>query len=588
MPIRIYNREFATNSMLEVEYLCFREGWGPDTGALGRTQHFIRIVKETWPWFVWHEDAEEQAAALCENDITGFTAGANYSKSDMIGKFCLVTWWSDPIGTLVIVCSTTAMDAKAKLWGHIVRDFRSASAQGKAVGKLIESLNIIRLTEKSDGIAASDNSSITLVAAGNEATEDSLRRLQGRKAVRHVVLALDELQDCSQTIIDQAYWNLSANPRLSIHASGNAASRFDPHGTFMKPVDGWNKNNRTTHRWKIRVGTKEGVALHFDATRDDAPNMSRFYKGLPQHPFMRKAEEILAAKNILGESNPMWMRQFVGYWSDVENESDFLMTEQDITTHQADVREHYWQSSPTDFAGIDPSYSRGGDRFIFAHLQWGISTHGIWTLFCKESITLQVIPRSGETKDDAAVRLCRDLAEKRKILPRNVGTDDSAATSFTSILHKNWSPEILPVPFGGAPTDLPVSFHDKRIASESFMDRSTELLAVWKEFVIHGQVRGMSTQHVKECTSRKYKLVGNKIRLESKKEQKERLGYSPDEMDGYDIALAVARDRLKIQAGGIESGTVDVQQQHDMKAFKKKHDIVGRTIQARRRAIARY
>lgn len=573
--------------MLDVELMCFREGWGPDTGALGRTAHFVRICKELWPSFIWHEDALEQAEALCEYDVSGFTSGASYGKSDLLAKFALVTWFANPTNVMVIVCSTSAVDAKQRVWGSLVKDWRLARDQKKSVGHLIESLSIIKLSEKTDGIAVSDNSSISLVAAGDEYREDALKRLQGRKNA-HFLLVLDEAQNCSAEIINTAIWNLNANTKWEVHAAGNASSRFDPHGEFMKPVDGWHRVNRYTHKWKIKVGGKEGIGMHFDATSENSPNMKRFAQGLPELPFMRKAQDILAARQYLGESNPVYMRQFVGFWPTAENESDFLITEQDIVSHQADVLEHYWQSSPTDFAGIDPSYSRGGDRFIFAHLQWGMSTHGIWTLFCKEAITLQVIPRAGETKDDAAVRLCRELAEKRNILPRNIGTDDSAATSFTSILHKNWSPEILPVPFGGSPTDLPVSFHDKRIASDSFCDRSTELLAVWKEFVLHGQVRGMSTQHVKECTSRKFKLVGNKIRLESKKEQKERLGYSPDEMDGFDIALAVARDRLKIQAGGAESGTVDAQVQQDWKAIKKKHDIVSRSNQARRNAIARY
>lgn len=581
MPIQKYGREFATDSLLDVELWAFRTRLTKDQGGLGGAKHFENIVREIWPDFIWYSDAYDQAEALCDNDISGFTSGASNSKSDLLGKFGETSWFADPINTLVIVCSTSSTDAKQRIWGHMVRDFRKARAQGKAVGKLVETQAIIKLSESTDGVAASDNSSICLVAAGDQFKDDALKRLQGKKN-KHVILLLDELQDCSQEIIKEALWNLNANAKWEVHAAGNASSRFNSHGIFMAPTDGWPTINRTTRKWEIMVGGKRGIGMHFDATAENSPNMTRFAQGLPQLPFLRKAEDIMMAKSQLGENNPTYMRQFVGFWPDSEGESNYLITEQEIVTHQASGS-MYWQSPPTDFAGLDPSYSAGGDRFIFAHLQYGMSTHGVWTVFCKEAISVKVHPQPGETKDYAAVRQCKKIAEERNISPRNIGTDASAATSFTSILHKEWSPEILPVPFGGAPTDLAVSFYDKRLASDIYCDRSTELLGVWHEFVIQGQIRGMSAQHVKEVTSRQFKHVGAKIRLESKKDMKARLGYSPDEMDGFNIGLATIRDRLKVVAGASAAKPAD---NGDWKALQKRNDVVSRSSSSRRMRLA--
>lgn len=581
MPIIRYGRSFETNSLLDVELWAFRTGLSVEQGGLGRAVHFQRIVSEIWPEFTWYSWAYEQADALCNYKVSGFTSGASSSKSDLMAKFGLVSWFADPVNTLVIICSTSAQDAKMRIFGHVVRDFRKARAAGKAVGKVIESQSIIKLSESTDGVAASDNSSICLVAAGDQYKDDALKRLEGRKN-KHVILLIDEGQDVSSTIVDTALWNLSANENFEVHMAGNAASRFDPHGVFMTPTDGWTQNNRTTHRWAIKVGGREGVGIHFDATAENSPNMERFAQGIPQLPFLRKAEDVLSAKTHLGEENATFLRQFAGYWPSNEGDTNYLITEQEITTHQAS-EPMYWQSAPSDYVGLDPSYSAGGDRFIFAHAQWGLSTHGIWTFYCKEAITVKVRQQPGETKDHAAVRMCKELATARNITPRNVGTDDSAATSFTSILHREWSPEILPVPFGGAPTDLPVSFYDKRISSDIYCDRSTELLAVFHEFIINGQVRGMSPQHVKEATSRQFKHVGPKIKLESKKEMKLRLGYSPDEMDGFDIALAVIRERMKALAGAGGTKPVDT---GGWKQLQKRNDVVSRTMRSRRNSIA--
>lgn len=584
MPVIRYEREFQTDSLLDVELWAFRVGLTVAQGGLGREKHFENIVREIWPDFAWYSWAYEQAEALCNHAVSGFTSGASSSKSDMMGKYGQVSFFSDPVNTLVIICSTSAQDAKMRIFGHVVRDFRKARSSGKAVGKLIESQSIIKLSEGTDGIAASDNSSICLVAAGDQYKDDALKRLEGRKNKR-VILLIDEGQDVSATIVETALWNLSANEHFEVHMAGNAASRFDPHGVFMTPVDGWTQVNRTTHRWRIRVGGREGIGIHFDATSDDSPNMQRFAKGIPQLPFLRKAEDVLSAKTHLGENNATYLRQFAGFWPENEGDTNYLITEQEIVSHQAN-EPMYWQSPPTDFAGLDPSYSAGGDRFMFAWAQWGLSTHGIWTFFCKEAITVNIRMQPGETKDHAAVRTCKELAAARQITPRNIGTDDSAATSFTSILHREFSPEILPVPFGGAPTDLPVSFYDKRIASDIYCDRSTELLAVFHEFIINGQVRGMSAQHVKEATSRQFKHVGAKIRLESKKDMKLRLGYSPDEMDGFDIALATVRDRLKVTAGALSPSGQGAQANGDWKALQKRCDVVSRSGAARRMPVA--
>lgn len=588
--IEHYGRQFSPIGgkewgLLAIELLAFREGFTVESGGLGRTQHFINIVKEIWPDFTWYEWAYEQAEALCSHKVTGFTSGASSSKSDLLGKYGLVSWYSNPVNTLVIVCSTSATDAKMRIFGHIIRDHRKARAQNKSVGNLIESQSIIKLSEKTDGEAASDNSSVCLVAAGDQYKDDALKRLEGRKN-KNVLLIIDEGQDVSGTIVETALWNLSANPNFEVHMAGNAAKRSDPHGVFMTPIDGWTNVNITTHQWKIRVGGREGLGIHFDATAEDSPNMRRFAQGIPELPFLRKAEDTLSARAHLGPDNPTFMRQFRGFWPLKEGESNYIVTDSELAVHNAydNLGQGFaWQSAPNDFAGLDPSYSSGGDRFVMAHLQYGLSTAGVWVIYFKEMILIRPAPIKGETKDDAAVRECRRHADERRIPYRNIGSDASAGTAFTSILHRTWSPDIVPVSFGGAASDKQISLFDKRIAKDVYANRTSELAYVLKEFLVAGQVRGVKPDHAKELTSRQYEIAaGNKIKIEPKAEMKKRLGFSPDLADAGAVALDVIRERLKIlagQTGGASGPRVD------WSALQKKLDVTGRTEQARKMAF---
>lgn len=548
MPIQIYGREFDTDSLLDVELHCFRVGLSIEGGGLGRAGHFKRIVTAIWDDFIWYEWAHEQAEAICENKVTGFTSGASSGKSDMLARYALVSWYANPTDTLVIVCSTTSTDARQRVWGSLVKFHRQARAKKCSVGNLIETQMIIRLSEKTDGMATSDNNSICLVAAGNEDKDNALKRLQGRKA-GNVTLILDELQDCSPTIIDAALWNLSANANFEVHAAGNASSRFDPHGTFLTPREGWSSVNRTTRKWPIKVGLMEGIGMHFDATAEDSPNMARFANGMPQLPFLRQAQDSIGARSLLGDQNPVFLRQFVGWWPDKDEESNYIVTDAALASHNA-YDKPVWKNGYVNIVGIDPSYSSGGDMFILAILRYGLSVEDVWIIECHEAIQIRAKPLPNETKDFAAIRKCREICAERDISTRNIGIDSSAGTPMLSIAHQMWSPDILGVQFGGSASELPVSQTDKRVAKDLYANRTSELACVFVEFLNAGQIRGVQPDHAKQLTARKYELAaGGKIKIESKTDFKLRCGYSPDIKDAFNIGFAVLRERLHVKAG---------------------------------------
>lgn len=569
MSIEKYGRIFETDSLLSIELFMFKTSKGSE-----RTNYFINCVSEIWPEFTWYEWSLEQAADICENDVSGFTSGASSSKSEMLAKFALVSWYADPVNTLVIVCSTTSTDAKKRVWGAIVASHRKARGGKKSVGHLVETQNIIKLSEKTDAFAASDNSSISLVAAGNEDKNNALQRLQGMKN-KHVILLLDELQDCSQEITEFAIWNINANTWWEIHAAGNADSRADAHGIFMQPTEGWSNVNRKTRTWKIRVGGKIGVARHFDATAEDAPNMVRHHEGRPQLPFLRQAQQCIDAKLELGEENATYLRQFCGFWPEKEGESNYIVTEPALVSHEAYDRAE-WKNEPVGVAGIDPSYSQNGDRFILFWLRYGLTTHGIWAIEFYKNFVIRPTLIPGEDRNAANIRECKRICEECNIGPRNVGIDSSGGNPIISMAHMLWSPEILGVQFGGAPSDLPISQFDPRISSDIYSNRTSELAYTFVEFLHANQIRGIRSDHQRELCARRFEIVGaNKIKIETKTAMKKRVGYSPDIADAGNIGLDVIRTRLKITPG--KATPAALRSSGDWKKVMRKSDVVSQS-----------
>jgi hypothetical protein len=114
-----------------------------------------------------------------------------------MAAWALVNWFVDPLNTMVIVVSTSKIDAKQRIWAALVKMYREAHAVGIATGRLIESMDIVKLSDEEGkaidaSVGVSDASSIMLLAAGDEYKDDAQKRLQGKKN-RRIVLVIDEL-----------------------------------------------------------------------------------------------------------------------------------------------------------------------------------------------------------------------------------------------------------------------------------------------------------------------------------------------------------------------------------------------------------
>ena len=585
-------RNGAVVTPLRLEMDAFLMGLTPEEGGLGKATHYRNVVSTIWPTYAWHKWAELRAQAFCkvnvEEDIqtgnkfvrsvTGLAGGTDSGKSYDMAVWALVNWFVDPLNTMVIVVSTSKIDAKQRIWAALVKMYREAHAVGIAAGRLIESMDIIKLSDEEGkaidpNVGVSDASSIMLLAAGDEYKDDAQKRLQGKKN-RRIVLIADELQDCSSSIINEALWGFKGAQELHVVGAGNPSSIFDPHGKFCEPIKGWMSVDEETPNWKIKVAGIEGLALRFDSEKDN-PNQQSFDKGKGlRYPFLPKPNDVAVAKKELGELNPQFWRKFRGFWPPADADDCTIVSDILLARHGA-LDKPIWDGTPKDIAGIDPSYTEGGDRFVFSHMKWGKLISGKWAIALEKQYVLNRRAGSQEDFQYEMIQQIHNLSVKLGIPNQWMGVDASAGGIFWSIgereLLKGWHA----VSFAGAASDLPVSAQyamrneatgKPQVGKELFHNMSSELCFVSRYFLECEQLKGVTPDLAWEMTQRKYVRRTRKIIIESKTDMKKRIGKSPDLFDSFSVGLFVARKVFGAMAG---SEAIEERKRKNKQSFKE-------------------
>jgi hypothetical protein len=533
-------------------------------------------VSAIWPEYDWHKWAQLRAQAFCNvteeidevtgnkfiRSVTGLAGGTDSGKSFDMALFGLVNWFCDPLNTMVITVSTSKVDAKQRIWSALVKKYREAQALGVAPGRLIESMDIIKLSDEEGKlidptVGVSDASSIMLLAAGDEFKDDAQKRLQGKKNKR-IVLLIDETQDCAGSVISEAIWGFKGAQELYVCAAGNPSSIFDPHGKFCTPIKGWMSVDDDTPNWRIKVAGIEGICLRFDSEKDN-PNQISFDggKGL-RYPFLPKPNDVRLARTELGELNPQYWRKFRGMWPPSDVDDTHIFTETLISRHGG-LDDPMWDGPPKDVGGVDPAYTEGGDRFVFTHLQYGKLIGGKMGIAVKKQYVLNRKAGSQEDFQYEMIQQVTDLARQLGIPNQYMGVDASAGGIFWSIGERGQLRGWHPVSFAGAASEMPVSaqyaMRDEesgkpKVGKDLFHNMSSELCFVGRYFLESEQLKGLTPELAWEMSQRKYARRQRKIIIESKTDMKKRIGKSPDLFDSFAVGLFVIRKIFGLVAGG--------------------------------------
>jgi len=540
MPTNLYGKIWPDGAgKLEIELMAFKLGLSPETGGLGKFQHFKNVVETLWPYhktrnksgFCWHPWAERMIQAACEQDYLAVSGPKSSGKTAAFAMWGLVNWLCAPHETLVLVTSTSIREARKRLWGGIRERFLQVPG---FPGKLIDSMGKIILTEGD----SSDRSSITLVPSSPDKEKEATAKLIGLKNQR-VFLIIDEATDVTNSVFE-AISNLNSNPTFQCIALGNFASQYDPFGMFAAPVGGWNSVTVDKEEWK----TKLGLCLHLDGTK--TPNVEHD----DAWPFLLTTKQLKHAEDHDGEhSISFWrfIRSFPapgGAEASIYSEADFRKFEVDKAPK--------WIEPPKVVAGLDPSFTNGGDRTVLYFLEYGRTEEAGPTVNFKEFTIIRENVNDPQPRNFQVAKQVMTECQKHGVPPEYLAVDATGAGDpLCDIISELWSPRILRVKFGERPSTLPISSTSMVESKDKYSNKVTELWFGGVEFMRSGQLKGVVPELARELTSRRYTtMAGGKLVVETKRDYKSRIGKSPDLADAAFVGLECVRLRVGAMAGG--------------------------------------
>tara|TARA_R110000764_G_scaffold149216_3_gene236975 strand:+ start:228 stop:2015 length:1788 start_codon:yes stop_codon:yes gene_type:complete len=510
-----------------------------------REYYFWRVCDEIWnndelpeKLMVRHPWASLMIRAALENKYLAVGGSASSGKSHTMAAWGIVNWLSQPQDTLILMTSTTLREARKRIWGSVMS---LLSVIDDAPIKIRDSIgNASYVNEK--GILI-ERAGLSLISAEKSKTKEAVGKFIGIKQKR-VILIGDELSELSEAILNAGLTNLSKNPSFQMIGMSNPNSRFDAFGIWATPKSGWDSvDTNTEDAWETKWN---GKYIRLDGER--SPNI---VAGEVIYPWLPTQEKLDEDKALLGVESRGYMRMVRAVFFD-SDETTGIYTENELTS-SGSLNKVNWQGNPVNLAGLDPSFTNGGDRTVLFLAQCGYDMSGQYVIefgkavHLNDDATNKAIPRTYQI-----VEQVKKECIKNNVLPENLSVDATGAGApFCDVLAGEWSNKFMRISFGGKASDKRVSANSSKIGTELYVNRVSELWFVGKELMRTKQIFGIDPELAQEMTARNYDMVKGgslRMKIESKPEFKSRFGRSPDLADAAFLALDCARQRLGLVA----------------------------------------
>lgn len=503
------------------------EYWGPKS-----TMHY--------EWHPWNLRGLE---LLCEWPYLAIIGCANAAKTDLGAIWGLLNWRFDPEHTLVLLTSTTLKDSRKRMWGRVKRYAEAMGADLPA--KIIDSQGVIRANIPGKNL--SEASSISLIAGEKKNEREAIGKLIGMKNQR-IILIADELPELSDALFYAFLSNLSVNPQPQMVGIGNFASIYDPLGEFSRPINGWGTITPDHTEWI----TERGYCLRYDGLK--SPN---FEQEKDRWKFIYNRKNLADHRKNLGENSIEFWRMCRSFPCPAGTQ-DTIYSDADFLAVNAEGKVKF-DKDPVKVASLDPAYTHDGDRCPIVFAEYGL-VGGIRVLcFTECKLLIEDVTRATEARDFQIARQFKTECEQRQVKPENTCLDSTGAGKpFLSIVHEVWSDQVSGIEFGGAASSIPVFSHDRRPAKDLYANRVSEIWLSAREYLRSGQIKGVFPDLAREMKARQYpksterQTVSRRITIESKKQMKNRVGWSPDLADAALGLVDFCRQRFGFLA---ETGT---------------------------------
>lgn len=526
-----------------------------NAGSVPQWEHFKWLALKVAPGYAWHYWSDIRFKGLCEHSFTIWMAGGGVGKTSDAALFALVYWLLAPHETYIAVASTTKDMLRGRIWGQLSRFFQRMPDEVRreflppGTGDLLDSQCQIRFTP-GDPINI-----IKGVAVQDGPAEEAVNNIIGQHTTRVFVL-LDEMQGVRKAIMD-AIPNLLKNPESKFHGMGNPQSLNTLLCEYAEPFGGWESIPKFTPEWDIDAQGYPGVGKAFFFDGRKSPSVLDPEWGA-RNTWMTSAKQIadhLNSKKVGGnENHPDFMWQTIGWPPDKGLEQTVLDM---ATVHTFLLKQNpVWTSHTVTFMAVDPAYD-GGDDAILQIMRRGDVKDEQGERTIVAGVEQLIIPIDAEDElpvDYQIANYVKEQGKRRNIPPRECAIACAGrGAAIKSILDVEWG-TVNGIEEGGSPSERVVDERG-RTAKESYNTRSSELCFALRDFARGNQLRAVPAEVIEQACARLTFDHNGKSCVEPKtatkgliaakgsgaKGFKQRLGYSPDEMDAWNIGLEHAR-----------------------------------------------
>lgn len=518
---------------------------GVKCGA-GLAHHYKALISALWPHWQWHRWSNLLIESFAEGWLSAVLGPASSGKTACGAVFALADYWTFPNKSTWIVSSTTLPALERRVWGEIKKRFREARARHPWLpGRVVDSRHMVTTeTIETDDDIRDIRNGILCVACLQGSTFVGLGNYVGVKNERIRQLA-DELQFMPAAFVDTIS-NYAKNEDYKCIGFGNPKDRTDSLGKIAEPeaaMGGWDgvPDSKKTQSWKTRFAHPlrgPGRAIQLDGR--DTPN-NDFPRGTNPYKFLIKAEDIESDEGIFGaDSIQVAMMDYGRMPKDAQARR---VISRKLCEGNHAFEQAVWDGSTpfTEIGCLDAAYSGvGGDRTPFLHLRMGKLVTGTMALAIMGNPIIVPVTDKGAEPTDQIALFVKKLCEERNIPPEHLFYDGTGRSSLTSSFARLWSPFIVPIEFGGKPTNRPLG--KTADCSKRFKKFVSELWFATADLISAGQLRQLPESVAEEGYLRAWDLFdGGFEDVEPKDEMKVRLGRSPDLYDSFVCGVEGAR-----------------------------------------------
>lgn len=502
------------------------------------------MVQNEWTEKVW--------AAMENHPYVCIMGHGSASKSFTAAAWSLLEWWSYINTTAVIVTSDTIASMSRRIWSDL--KLLHSRTHIPMPGILIDSRRILKNS------AIDEKNAIAGIAAESD---DAQSKIQGIHTQRIRVI-IDEADNRLSGSIWSAISNLATSGDLRVVALANPVDRSGHFGRHCEPVGGWSEiNPESDFEWEGKLGWH---VLRLDGLR--SPNIVAKQE---KFPFLLTNKGLESIREKDGEKSPQWWT-YVRGWFPPEGAASVIFNQEVLSRIPKDP--FVWHSTKVPIAACDPAFE-GGDACVLI-----LGYTGRLASDPKKSI-ISAHRFIRIQRKNTAVPITIDFAEqiiahckKHGVKPGNFTIDCTGnALGLSDYIKHTWSHETLAVNFGGAPTSMKLTAEDTARAVDRFDRFVSELWYACREWMKLGLFHvehPIPPELLFQLESRTYDMRGQKIRIESKIEMKERGLDSPDFGDALCLLCHLVRVRAEIAYTPAQLAQSEVDKKDPLKKLRKK------------------